>query len=122
MNSFIKYNWPSYAWAAIIFYLCMVPAHRLPAIKIPNIDKIAHFSLYFGLTALMYFGWTRQQTFKALHKNTFLKIFFIACAYGLSIEIMQEEFTTTRHFEWLDEAANATGALVSGILSRRFLK
>ena len=50
------------------------------------------------------------------HKNALLKIFIIACTYGFSIEIMQETLTTDRHFEWLDEVANATGAAVGALL------
>lgn len=60
----------------------------------------------------MYWGWKKQTDFLALHKNILVKIFIIACTYGFTIEIMQETLTTTRHFELLDEAANACGTLV----------
>jgi VanZ family protein len=116
MNGFLKYNWPSFLWAAFIFYLCMVPARTLPKINIPNIDKMVHFTFYLVLTALMFWGWKKQEAFTWLHRHSLLKIFVIACAYGLSIEVMQELFTADRHFEWLDEAANASGSFTTCLL------
>ena len=110
MNSFIKYNWLSLVWAAFIFYMCMISAKHLPKINIPHLDKIVHFTFYTTLVVLMNWGWKKQTAFSSLHQNPLIKIFFIACAYGLSIEIMQELFTTDRHFEWLDEVANSCGA------------
>jgi VanZ family protein len=115
-NSFLKYNWPSILWAAFILYLCMMPARHLPHIPIPNFDKLVHFTFYFTLSILMNWGWLKQQLFNSLHKNALLKIFLICCAYGFTIEIMQETLTTDRHFEWLDEAANATGAAAGSVV------
>ena len=115
-NSFIKYNWPSILWAAFILYLCMMPAHHLPHIAIPNFDKLVHFTFYFTLTLLMNWGWMKQGSFNWLHKRALLKIFLFCCIYGFTIEIMQETLTTDRHFEWLDEAANATGAAVGSLV------
>ena len=115
-QSFLKYNWPSILWAAFILYLCLVPSSHLPRINIPNFDKIVHFTFYFTFVIITNWGWLKQQSFNSLHKNALLKIFIIACVYGFSIEIMQETLTTTRHFEWLDEVANACGAAVGSLL------
>ena len=70
----------------------------------------------------MFRGWKKQSAFPSLYHNTFIKIFVIACVYGFTIEVMQETLTTTRHFEWLDEAANATGALVGNLLAVKIFK
>ncbi len=70
----------------------------------------------------MYWGWKKQNDFIALHKNTVLKIFIVACTYGFTIEVMQETLTTTRHFELLDEAANACGSLVGCYASVKLFK
>lgn len=116
-NSYLKYNWPSILWAAFVLYLCLMPASQLPHITIPNFDKLVHFTFYFVLAVLMYWGWLKQQSFSWLHKNTWLKILLIASAYGLLIEVLQKTLTTDRHFEWLDEAADAAGAAVGLIAS-----
>ncbi len=121
-NPFLKYNWPSILWAAFILYLCMMPSGHLPRINIPNFDKIVHFTFYFVLAILMYWGWLKQQAFPSLHSRALIKILVIACAYGLLIEVLQETFTTTRHFEWLDEGADAFGAAVGCLFAVKILK
>jgi VanZ family protein len=121
-KDFLKYNWPSFLWAAFILWLCLMPASHLPKVKIPNFDKIVHFSFYFTLSTLMVYGWSRQQSIPWLRKHSIIKIIIIASAYGLSIEIMQELFTNDRHFEWLDEAANATGAVVGTLFAVKLFK
>lgn len=70
----------------------------------------------------MNWGWLKQQSFSALHRNALVKIFMFCCAYGFTIEVMQETLTTDRHFEWLDEAANATGAAIGSLLWVKILK
>jgi VanZ family protein len=122
LNSFLKYNLPSFIWAAIILWLCLSSGSGFPRITIPNFDKVVHFTFYFVLTILMFYGWMKQQFFPMLHRQTFLRIFLIAVAYGASIEIMQELFTSTRHFELLDIAANSTGAIMGSLLSVKLFK
>jgi VanZ family protein len=83
---------------------------------------MVHFTFYFVLVILMNYGWRKQTTFTALHRHTWLVIFIIACVYGYSIEIMQEAFTTTRHYELLDEVANACGAGLGSIFAVKLFK
>jgi VanZ family protein len=113
---------PSFIWAAIILWLCLSSGSGFPRITIPNFDKAVHFTFYFILTLLMFYGWMKQQSFPALHRQTFVRILLIAVAYGVSIEIMQELFTTTRHFELLDIAANSTGAVIGSLISVKLFK
>ncbi len=120
--NFLKYNWPSFVWAGVIMYLCLVPSGHLPSITIPNFDKIVHFTFYFILSILTFWGWKKQTAFSGLYTNTFIKVFITACAYGFMIEIFQELFTTTRHFELLDEACNASGALAGNLLAVKMFK
>ncbi|HWB63048.1 MAG TPA: VanZ family protein [Chitinophagales bacterium] len=122
MKDFLKYNWPAFLWALLILYLCLVPSRHLPVIAIPNFDKLVHATFYFTLVVLMNFGWRKQSVFQSLKSNTLLKIFVIACVYGFSIELMQKAFTTDRHFELLDELANATGAAIGTLLAVNIFK
>ena len=71
---------------------------------------------------LLFWGWQKQKAFVWLHKNMVLKILIVACTYGLLVEVMQEVFTTTRHFDMLDELTNATGAVVGSLISVKLLK
>ncbi len=122
MGSFVKYNWLSVLWAIFICYMCLVPSKTLPKVEINNIDKAVHFTFYFVLVVLMYWGWKKQDAFQGLYSNTFIKVFIIACFYGISIEVMQGVFTADRHFELLDEAANASGAAAGGLFAVKIVK
>ena len=122
MKDFLKYNWPSILWAAFILYLSLISGNSLPKIKIPNIDKVVHFTFYFVLVAFMFYGWRKQNSFLFLHKNPLVKIVCIAITYGFCIEIMQHEFTTTRHFDLLDVFANSTGAIAGSLISVKLFK
>jgi hypothetical protein len=62
-----------------------------------------------------------QTTIEGLHQKTLLKIIIVLALYGLSVEIMQETLTTDRHFEWLDELANSSGAVIGAYIGRWIL-
>ena len=70
----------------------------------------------------MFYGWKKQTIFSALHRNSFIKILFIAISYGVAIEIMQKLFTSTRHFELLDIVADSAGAAIGSLISIYFSK
>lgn len=102
--------------------LSLASGSGLPKIKIPNIDKAVHITFYLLLAFFIFYGWTKQNSFPSLHQQQFAKIFFIAFTYGLAIEIIQELFTINRHFEWLDVAANSTGAAIGSLISVKLFK
>ena len=94
----------------------------MPIIKIPNLDKFIHFNIYLALAIMMFYGWKKQNTIPALHQNGFIKIVLLASVYGISIEIMQEFFTATRHFDLLDVASNSAGAFAGSLISVKLFK
>ena len=103
-------------------YLSLMPGNNLPKIKIPNIDKAVHFIFYFTLVFLMAYGWQKQKTVSWMHSKMLMKIFFVAICYGCCIEMMQEIFTTTRHFDWLDIMANTTGSATASLITVKLFK
>ena len=97
-------------WTFLIFYLCLNDIQGISTFHIENIDKLVHFGFYF----VFVFLW-----FKSIKKVTFyyvLFVFFIALALGICIEILQENFTKNRAFDWFDILANTLGTLTSLIL------
>ena len=103
-------------------WLSLMGGGELPRIKIPNIDKLVHITLYMVLAFLLYFGWSKQTVYASLHQSILLKIFFVAFLYGLMIEVLQEALTTTRHFELLDLTANSFGAILGCIIGVKLFK
>lgn len=108
-------------WAAFILTICLMPGRHVPKVTIPHFDKIVHTSIYLIFAVLTYYGWTRQQSIETLHKRTLLKLIITMAAYGMMVEIMQETFTTDRHFELIDELANTSGGIIGALLANTFL-
>ena len=102
--------------------ICMMPAHHIPRVSIPQFDKVVHTSIYIMLAVLTYYGWTKQSSFFGLHRKTVIKIIILLSAYGLLIEVMQETLTTDRHFEWLDELADAAGTVIGVLIAKTVIK
>ncbi|MBS1617627.1 MAG: VanZ family protein [Bacteroidetes bacterium] len=122
MKSYLKYNWPSILWAAFILVICLMSHRHVPRVTIPYFDKVVHFTLYFILAVLTWYGWTRQKNFPALRANTFIKVILVLTLYGLTIEIMQGTLTPDRSFDLWDELANTTGATAGVWLAKALLK
>ena len=98
-----------------------MPGRHIPRITIPHFDKIVHTSIYMILGVLTYYGWSMQNAFDSLHQKTLIKIIILLSLYGFTVEIMQETFTADRHFELLDELANATGSVIGSVIGRKII-
>ena len=99
--------------------ICLMPGRHVPRITIPHFDKVVHTAIYLIFGALTYYGWTRQHGFESLHQKTLIKIIILLSLYGFTVEILQETLTVDRHFELLDELANATGSVIGALTGRK---
>lgn len=75
-------------------------------------DKVVHALFYFGFTFLLSLGFVEYRGLKLGVKQLFLAV-LIAASYGLLIEYLQQEFTTSRQAEFLDILANLSGTLIA---------
>jgi len=85
---------------------------KVPIINIPNIDKVVHFGMYFGLMSVIILE--NRKTVKGPY--SLLVIALIALFYGILIEFMQSAFTLTRTGSFYDALADFAGIIVSVIL------
>jgi VanZ family protein len=111
----------SIAWAILIFVFCTMPSNNLPSLKIPYIDKVAHFGFFFVqsvLLSLLFNFQTRKSYFQIILLSTLL-----AFAYGGLIEILQNEvFNRTGDLYDLiaDILGGFTGAMTYPTILRLF--
>jgi VanZ family protein len=106
-------------WAGVILFLSLMPASGLPKnpwFEFFFIDKWVHVFIYALLASLLFYAWRKNNL-----ESKSIFILLICVGYGLLMEVLQENFTATRHFELLDAVADAGGAL-SGIFVWRFFK
>src|SRR5438270_3789909 len=105
---------PVVLWAGVIFALSSIPGTRLPAIDLPQSDKIGHALLYGVLGGLLCRALDRSRTRGKARSHLLLAI-LIATAYGVSDEIHQL-WTPQRSADWRDVVADASGAAL-GVMS-----
>ena len=114
--------WPGLTWLFFILFLLLMPSNDLP--EPPNwldliyFDKIVHAGLFGVLVFLWLFPvFISTRTRKEKRKLT---IFFITCVciFGIATEFLQSYFSPTRHFDWLDWAADTTGAIIAIYVTR----
>lgn len=75
-----------------------------------NFDKLGHLTFHFGITAL-WFLYFKKKSGKS--KSAMLKAFLFSLFFGITIEIAQALFTTTRQADVIDVAANCVGGLLA---------
>ncbi len=81
----------------------------------PHLDKIIHFSFYFGV---VFFGSLalREHSKMVNTKKIVLKLIVFAIFYGLLIEFLQYVMPFNRSAEIWDAVANSSGAIIAGLL------
>tara|TARA_B100001093_G_scaffold391353_1_gene377767 strand:- start:1194 stop:1559 length:366 start_codon:yes stop_codon:yes gene_type:complete len=75
-------------------------------------DKVAHTVFYLGFTFLLSLGFVEYKRAELTIKQLIV-IGLIAASYGLLIEYLQQELTSSRQAEFYDILANLTGTLVA---------
>ena len=103
--------WLAIIWIAIVTYFCLASFNELPKIEVNNFDKFGHITFHFGITFL----WFLVFKFYSLNENkkALRKAFLFSFFYGITIEIFQDQFTTTRSGDALDVLANTSGSLLA---------
>jgi VanZ family protein len=111
----IRKNFFSILVALLLLYLSLANAknfEKVELINIPYIDKIVHFGMYFVMMSVIIIE-HRKNVGNPL--NLFL-FALIPLSYGILMEILQLELTTTRSADFFDALSDAAGVLASVIL------
>jgi VanZ family protein len=106
--------WAAFFWTGIIAYFCLVQLNNVPFSSVSNLDKLVHIFFHFVLTSL-WFLFFKKHLSNSNSSKPFLISFLLSFVFGISIEILQELFTTTRHADLFDVLANITGATIAMI-------
>lgn len=91
-------------------------------IRIPFLDKIVHFCMYFGFSLMLWIDLWRARKSLSLLKRGWYIAFLLPVLISGVIELLQEYCTTFRGGEWLDFCANSLGALTASTVTYLFLK
>jgi len=98
-------------WTLLVFIACLLPAHEIPDVKIPLIDKWVHFVLFAGCS----FTWLCSFNYYGV--ASLVKYWMMSIAMGALIEGLQAAFPNLgRCYELMDIAADAIGGLIGVLL------
>lgn len=88
----------------------------VPKIRIPNMDKVVHFTFYCVAMILGCF-FARERTAGRLKiLNAILIFAAVTIIYGIIIEVLQYKFTGTRDGNVYDALANISGTLAGVVM------
>lgn len=101
---------------AVVLYVSLLPKTELPEVHLFQVDKIVHFSMYFVLSIVTYWGFFKQKNFKNV---------LFACAlaflYGCIVEVLQFFVAEGRMFDNFDILANGLGTIFAYFVVNKYL-
>lgn len=95
--------------------LSLINISDLPKLEVKSADKLYHLIAYSALSfsvALHY----RNHKEKNISLKDFSGIFFLTILFGIIIEVLQENLTTYRTFDYFDIVANTFGSFIGLII------
>ncbi len=92
----------------------------VPAIQIPHLDKIVHFTFYFVAAILGLLSFRMRVKEGAPLKKFMIVMLLLLVIFGIIIEVIQDRYTTSRAGDVFDVLANTIGAL-AGVLTIKML-
>jgi len=107
-------------YSVTISVLFFMPTSELPKVRVSGFDKIAHVVIHFILITLWLFYFYVKNGFK-LKERSILILFLTLLLFGIIVEILQGQLTTSRGADVFDITANLTGSLL-GILFYKSIK
>ena len=90
---------------------------------IPNLDKVVHICMYFGMSGMLWLEFLRaHRRDRTPMWQSWVGAFACPVLFSGAVELLQAFCTTYRGGDWLDFAANTTGAVLASLVACFVLK
>ena len=90
---------------------------------IPNLDKVVHICMYFGMSGMLWMEFFRaHRRDRTPMWHAWVGAFVCPVLFSGAVELLQAFCTTYRGGDWLDFAANTTGAVLASLVACFVLK
>ena len=102
---------------ALLYSIIITVAFLMPISNSPKLDiyipldKIIHFFSYLFLS-LLWISYLNLNEINVLSTRAVLVVFVVFLVYGIIIEVLQENLTSTRKADIMDVFANAFGSII----------
>ena len=106
-----------------VIYLSFFKPPSTEISKIPNIDKVVHICMYFGMSGNAVAGVSSRSPERQRPLwHAWAGAFVCPVLFSGMVELLQEYCTTYRGGDWLDFAANTTGAVLASMVGYFILR
>ncbi|MDO4162858.1 MAG: hypothetical protein Q4D56_00520 [Bacteroides sp.] len=118
MQHYIKRYPVSLIIIATVIYLSFFRPPSTDLDSVPGIDKVVHICMYLGMSGMLWLEFLRahRKEEKIPFGHAWIGAFLCPVLFSGAIELLQEYCTTYRGGDWLDFAANSTGALLASLI------
>ena len=90
---------------------------------IPNLDKVVHICMSFGMSGMLWLEFLRaHRRDRTPMWHAWVGAFVCPVLFSGAVELLQAFCTTYRGGDWLDFAANTTGAVLASLVACFVLK
>ena len=90
---------------------------------IPNLDKVVHICMYIGMSGMLWLEFLRaHRRDRTPMWHAWVGAFACPVLFSGAVELLQAFCTTYRGGDWLDFAANTTGAVLASLVACFVLK
>jgi VanZ family protein len=113
--------WIALFWSGIVLFLSLVQSDKIPAVNIEHLDKVVHAFFHFIFT-LLWILFFKTQIKPPNSYTPYIISFLFSVLFGVAIEIMQGQYTTTRKEDMMDVLANMAGAFLAVFLGVLYYK
>lgn len=97
-----------------VIYLSFFRPPSTELSTIPNIDKVVHVCMYFGMSGMLWLEFLRaHRRDRAPLWHAWVGALLCPVLFSGMVELLQAYCTTYRGGDWLDFAANTAGALLA---------
>ncbi len=113
------------AWTIAVQVLLCLPGTDLPSesLFIPHFDKIVHFFLFGGFTAVWCYYYFLKGTAASKLKTIFFIVYLLVAMNGIVLEFVQRDYIPFRSFDLGDIIADVVSASIAyGICNIKLIK
>lgn len=118
-----KYPVSLFVILTVIYLSFFKPPSTEIGIEIPYLDKVVHVCMYFGMSGVLWLEFLRaHRRDNAPLWHAWVGAFVCPVLFSGVVELLQEHCTTYRGGDWLDFAANTTGAVLASMVGYFILR